>query len=811
MPTDDGKSPSAFVFNTANFERLKTWLTDNWFIAVAAVSLALAGIFLVQYGIENGVLSPRNRVLSGLGFGAALIGAGEYIRRRIGDGPEGGAAAFVPSTFAGAGVVTLFAAVFSAQQLYGLIGQEVAFAGLVALAVLALVLGWLYGPFLSVIGISGAVLTPFIVSTGMSENIQWLFYYFALIAAIGLGVDAMKRSAWVSTVALVLPYIGAALIWLASGSEHFTAFAAIVAALAVCVPTVQLRPAFSGSMTVEALNPIGRERHWPEFPTRLAAAGLLALAGVAPFVSIGGGEAAFWLGLAALFAALAVLAFWLDRTPVLDDLAVPVALALLAMIGAQGYFDLSVASALVPPPQPVEPVPGVSPAVPTRVVTWLVGFGCAVSGLAGLRSIRNPAHSLYWAAGAAVFAPATMVLLALYWNPLLHMSDVQLAAHAVAVAVLMTLFAEHALRRDGEARLRASLYALAALNMLALSLTIVLTETALTFAIALMAVSAAWLDRKFDVRPVTLFVQVAIIACGYRLLVDPGLFWALDTSLIELCVGFGSVIGALGGVWVLLQRRQRTMAIVVAESAAFSLTGAFLCLLLYRVLDHGSTYAFLEHWALALFGMIWMLSAAAQAWRASAGGALRWVRWGLGGIFGCLGLMLISFAATVVNPLYSDVVIGPPVLDSLLVAYGLPALLLGAVAWKFGFLPRLLRFGLGAGAVALAALYIGLEIRRLWQGPVLSGPDVMQGELYSYTIAMLLTGSALLVLALWRRSSVLQRAGVAVIALTIAKVFLIDMSGLEGLTRALSFLALGLILAGLAVLNRWITRAVAAE
>jgi uncharacterized membrane protein len=173
--------------------------------------------------------------------------------------------------------------------------------------------------------------------------------------------------------------------------------------------------------------------------------------------------------------------------------------------------------------------------------------------------------------------------------------------------------------------------------------------------------------------------------------------------------------------------------------------------------------------------------------------------------------MLISFAATVVNPLYSDVVIGPPVLDSLLVAYGLPALLLGAVAWKFGFLPRLLRFGLGAAAVALAALYIGLEIRRLWQGPVLSGPDVMQGELYSYTIAMLLTGSALLVLALWRRSSVLQRAGVAVIALTIAKVFLIDMSGLEGLTRALSFLALGLVLAGLAVLNRWITRAVAAE
>jgi uncharacterized membrane protein len=42
-----------------------------------------------------------------------------------------------------------------------------------------------------------------------------------------------------------------------------------------------------------------------------------------------------------------------------------------------------------------------------------------------------------------------------------------------------------------------------------------------------------------------------------------------------------------------------------------------------------------------------------------------------------------------------------------------------------------------------------------------------------------------------------------VIGLTVAKVFLIDASGLSGLTRVFSFLALGLSLAGLAWLNRW--------
>jgi uncharacterized membrane protein len=43
------------------------------------------------------------------------------------------------------------------------------------------------------------------------------------------------------------------------------------------------------------------------------------------------------------------------------------------------------------------------------------------------------------------------------------------------------------------------------------------------------------------------------------------------------------------------------------------------------------------------------------------------------------------------------------------------------------------------------------------------------------------------------------------VALTIAKVFLIDMSGLSGLTRVVSFMGLGLALVALAWLNRKMT------
>ena len=57
--------------------------------------------------------------------------------------------------------------------------------------------------------------------------------------------------------------------------------------------------------------------------------------------------------------------------------------------------------------------------------------------------------------------------------------------------------------------------------------------------------------------------------------------------------------------------------------------------------------------------------------------------------------------------------------------------------------------------------------------------------------------------SLARRSALLRRAGLVVIGAAVAKVFLIDISGLEGLTRVFSLMVLGLSLAGLAWLNRW--------
>ncbi|MBR9766511.1 MAG: DUF2339 domain-containing protein, partial [Rhodobacteraceae bacterium] len=162
-------------------------------------------------------------------------------------------------------------------------------------------------------------------------------------------------------------------------------------------------------------------------------------------------------------------------------------------------------------------------------------------------------------------------------------------------------------------------------------------------------------------------------------------------------------------------------------------------------------------------------------------------------------------ALTLLNPLarFGNEVLGPVLFNTLFVAYALPALFFAFMARRFTRIAGAWRLALTILAAALSVLWLGLSIRHFWRGPDLAVADVTPPELYSYTVALLLIGAGLLYRALATRSAPLRRVAMSVIALTVAKVFLIDASGLAGLIRVFSFLALGLSLAGLAFLNRW--------
>ncbi|MFL4470449.1 DUF2339 domain-containing protein [Tateyamaria armeniaca] len=776
-----------------------TWLATNWFYVVSALSLALAGLFLVQYGVENGLFPPVARVVAALGFGAALIGAGEVIRRRYGDGPDS-ATAYIPSVFSGAGLVSLFGAVAAARLMYDLIGVEVAFAGMAAVGLLGVALGWLHGPLLTTVGVVGAFTAPLLVGSTVPPT-NWLYLYFGVITAVGLGVDTLRRWAWVSGLSVALGF-GMGWLTLEGGgavlSVGFQVYVIAIAALAILIPARGIWPDHEGLLVTQWVRqPTGPR---PGFPTALAAATVaLATAGVV-WASVVGG-APFWPGIVALVVLFVALAVWSLSGPALQDLAVMPGVGVIGLVGWEGETAGTVLRAFR------DTYAETSEADFPLTVTILCAIGFGLSAVAAGRALR-PGFGLFWALGAALVAAALAIAIEVTWHPSDVIGAYPWALHAMVLSAAMVVFALRFARVDGADRTRASLFVLSALASISFAFVLILSSAALTVALAVTVLVAALLDRRFDLPLMQVMITVGVVAVGARLIADPGLPWALDAPVWEILLAYGSALAAfVASLWV-LRGKSRVTAQLMLDTAAWSTAGTLVSLLLFRALermtgvDHNAT-----HWAMGLYATIWLGLMTAQLLRLQElGGLMSLVRAVLAGLFGLVGLGALALGLTVFSPILTDWggnVAGPPVLNTLLVAYLLPALVLAMAAWRVRF--HWLRLGLFGAALALASFWAFVAIRHLWQGA--SGMELYHGflqpELYSYTVALLAVGAAVFYQSLARSSTILRRAGLAVIGLAVAKVFLIDISGLEGLTRVLSLVVLGLSLAALAWLNRW--------
>nr|WP_174213583.1 DUF2339 domain-containing protein [Gemmobacter aquarius] len=238
------------------------------------------------------------------------------------------------------------------------------------------------------------------------------------------------------------------------------------------------------------------------------------------------------------------------------------------------------------------------------------------------------------------------------------------------------------------------------------------------------------------------------------------------------------------------------------ESGFAATAAIFADVVIVRLLDATGTGD--AHWVVALVAYPWLVLALVQLYRVGLGGWLRWLRLGLAALGGLIAGVGLLATVTALNPLvWGGEVSGPLVLDTLLVAYAVPGVTLVLAQGRLGHLWRGLRLAMLWAGLGLLALYATLEIRRFWRGDDLSVAGTTQPELYSYTVALLILGAVLLWQAIAKASPVLRRVAMGVIAVMVAKVFLVDASGLSGLIRVFSFLALGLSLAGLAWLNRW--------
>lgn len=777
---------------------LEATLTLRWAVWAGAAALLLAGVFLIRYAVENDWLGPAVRCVLAALLGAALVGAGEWLRRRPAPslpalpliGPDQ-----APGALVAGGVSVLFGAAYAAGPLYGLVPPWLAFALMAAAGLAGMLLSLLHGALVAAIGIAGAFVTPALVAT-QEPNLPGLFFYLLVVTAAAVAVVRHTAWAWLGWAAIAAGALWATLGGLeARGPDRWAPALFVPAAAAVHL----------GLLPREALAvPLGRCLAWAAF-------GMLALAGLAGaacdrgFAGIAG---MLLLSLVALGKARAAPA--LDRLPWLAAGAGLLALLLWPLphwaptgeaVTVEGVVQGVIPGAFAP-----------EALRPFLAVTALFAALHLVAGLVGERRAA-PARTPVWAALAA--AVPVLALALAYARVRGFAADPGWALAGLPLAALLIATTAASLRAGAPGR--AGVHAAGAVAALALGVAMVLRTQWLTVAIALFLPPLAWIEGRTGppaLRRVALAVAAVVLV---RLLLNEHVLdYAYGTLpvLNGLWLAYGVPAACFALAAALFRRRGDDRAVVTLEGGAAAFATALVVLQIRHYATGGALEGpesgFLEQALLApAFGLLALATLALD--RRLGGRPVLALAWRLQG----LAALAIGAGLLVANPAFVPVE-GPspgrwPVLNLLLPAYLLPAALALFAARLRETAPKtgapLLRGVLAGYALLAAFAWVTLSVRHAFHAEAmrLDAAPAEEAELWAYSGAWLLFGAALLWLGIRSGARAVRLTALGVIALATLKVFLVDMNELVGLWRVLSFLGLGLALIGLGlVYRRWV-------
>ncbi len=786
-------SPSAEPTPAAG-RRLEEQLGTRWAVWIGGLALALGGVFLVRYSIERGLLGPGARIAAGALFALALIAAGEWLRRResafsLARIPS----AHIPGVLTGAGTIAAFATIYAAHALYGMLGPAAAFGLLGATALLTMVASALHGPALAGLGLVGALATPLFVSS-QAPKVLPVVLYLAFAVAASYGVARMRLWRWLA-VAGAAGALAWGVLFVLNAPDgawppmlHVALQAGLAGLFLAADPHRATRDEEAGLDVLASLV--------------LAGFALLAVA-TAAHPDAGALRPLFCGALVAWLAALAI-----RFAPV-----APAGLwAGLCLAGT--LFFWPVASEVAAEPVMVLPGPFGLPTRPEALVGFLTfaalgsllpaaGILWRVVRAGGLRR-----DLLGWYCAAATLSPLAALVVAYARVTAFDRS----IPFALAAGLLGLLYAGAArlLHASAGERERLALpigaAASASLAALALGLTFALDKGMLTVAFALAALGTAYVSDRTGVPALRKAVAAAAILVLARLAFSPTIVGGSpgSTPIFNwLLWGYGVPALAFGLAARILERSGRDNVVRLVESLAI----AFAFFLVFFEIRHAlrgdiaseetdHLEAGLTAASALLFAIVLTRLDVARADPVYRIGA---------SLFSWLAVLIAAVGLVVTaNPLFSgDVVFGGAVFNSLLPAYLLPAILAGilAIAAQRGGRPTYYVRSMAVLALVLQLCWLVLAVRRFFHGPdeMDLGFPTSEAEQWAYSLALLACGLVLLAVGAVRRSRILRLASLVFLALAVLKVFVIDLSSLEGIMRALSFIGLGLTLIGIAL------------
>jgi uncharacterized membrane protein len=765
---------------------LEERLGSQWAVWVGGIALALGGIFLVRYSIEQGFVGPAVRVTLGALLAIALIVAGEWARRseRLA-GISGLPRAHIPGILTAAGTTIAYADVYAAYGLYAFLAPGAAFIllGLVALATLAAAL--LHGPALAGLGLAGAYVTPLLVASEAPD--YWsLYIYLAVVTVAAFALARFRMWRWLAITAVAasalwtLPGLGLASVD-ALGAHAFHVVVAFALAALLIVAGLWFGPdAAPGQIDAVSSAALG---------AYLVAAACVVLASRHDPVAL--------TTFVVLVAATVAIAWRTDAAAA----AVPAAALLAVLVIVRWAIEFNLEQLVAPS----GPVAGAVPEPDRVAFGWHLALGAAFAVLFGgagylvQERVQQPIVAMQWSA-SAVFVPIA-ILAALYYRIAKLEPSIPFAATALLLSVVYALATERLDRlppRPGVAAAGA-LFATGAVAALALALTMALEKGWLTIALALMVPGIAWVGDK---RPLP---ALRVLAAAVGVLVMARIAW--EPRIVGDDVGTGPIFNWLlygygipaAAFWLgghLLRRRADDAPTRMIESGAILLTVLLTFLEIRHLINDGDVYSDASSLAeLALqvcVGLAMIIGLERLRLRTCSV-----VHDVAAQLIGALTLAAIVLGLGVIeNPMTTGDPVGGRFLNLILLGYGLPAVLAAALVSR-GVRPRSYSVVAALTAVALALAYLSLEVRALFHGAVLTEGPTTDAEQYTYSVVWLAFGVALLAAGVVLHSQAVRFASAGVVILTVLKVFLVDMGDLTGIYQGLSFIGLGLVLLGI--------------